>query len=203
MFQRQPWMQRAGEFPGGDVEYHELLVRAVFSGGLGPRVVEARWAGIKEAFAEFDPAAVAGMGADDVGRLLSDPGVIRNRRKIEAVIENAGRFLDITAEHGAFHAFLSKEGDSASLDDVAARVAQSFRHLGPASAALFLFSAGWRQGPGAEDTADAAGETPAAAADAASKAEKGARAPARRAGAPGAKVERASREEDTADAAAA
>ncbi|MHB8867592.1 MAG: DNA-3-methyladenine glycosylase I [Thermoleophilia bacterium] len=157
MFQRQPWMQRAGEFPGGDVEYHELLARAVFSGGLGPRVVEARWAGITEAFRGFDPAAVAAMGADDVSRLLADPGVIRNRRKIEAVIENAGRFLDITAEHGGFHEYLcsagaapeggASEGEASDLEAAAAELAGCFRHLGPASAALFLFSAGWRSGP--------------------------------------------------------
>lgn len=162
MFQRQSWMQRAGEFPRGDVEYHELLARAVFSGGLGPRVVEARWAGIKEAFGDFDPVAVAAMGSDDVGRLLSDPGVIRNRRKIEAVIENAGRFLDITAEHGGFHEYLSTIGGSSDVEAVAAGLARSFRHLGPASAALFLFSAGWRGQPGVEEEPDAGGAQPPA-----------------------------------------
>lgn len=163
MFQRQPWMQRAGEFPGSDAEYHGLLARAVFSGGLGPRVVEARWEGIKHAFHDFDPGAVAAMSAEDVARLLSDPGVIRNRRKIEAVIENAGRFLDIVAEHGAFHEYLASVGapsadGTSDLDAAATELARSFRHLGPASAALFLFSAGWRVG--SEETGAVGGDVP-------------------------------------------
>lgn len=181
MFQRQPWMQRAGEFPGSDVEYHELLARAVFSGGLGPRVVEARWAGIREAFMGFAPSAVAAMNADDVGRLLSDPGVIRNRRKIEAVIENAGRFLDITAEHGGFHAYLSSVGASSAdgtsdLDAAAAELARGFRHLGPASASLFLFSAGWRVGSEEAVAAVPGGGIPAAREDAATAPEESGRA---------------------------
>ena len=41
MFEKQPWMQRAGEYPQTDPEYFALLARAVFSAGLGPKVVEA------------------------------------------------------------------------------------------------------------------------------------------------------------------
>ena len=93
MFEKQPWMQRAGEFPQTDQEYFALLARAVFSAGLGPKVVESRWKEMGEAFHGFDPAQVTLMGEQDVARLLGDPGVIRNRRKIEAVIrgfESAG-----------------------------------------------------------------------------------------------------------------
>jgi 3-methyladenine DNA glycosylase Tag len=101
MFEKQPWMQRAGEFPQNDQEYFALLARAVFSAGLGPKVVESRWRQMTEAFHEFDPVQVTTMGEEDVARLLSDPGVIRNRRKIEAVIKNAGTFLDRVEEHRA------------------------------------------------------------------------------------------------------
>ena len=94
MFEKQPWMQRAGEYPQSDQEYFALLSRAVFSAGLGPKVVESRWKEMGQAFHSFDPALVNGMDEQDVVRLLSDPGVIRNRRKIEAVIKNAGTFLE-------------------------------------------------------------------------------------------------------------
>jgi hypothetical protein len=94
MFEKQPWMQRAGEYPQTDKEYFGLLARSVFSAGLGPKVVESRWKEMCDAFHGFDPAQVTGMGEEDVARLLSDPGVIRNRRKIEAVIKNAGTFLE-------------------------------------------------------------------------------------------------------------
>lgn len=155
MFQRQPWMQRAGEYPESDLQYHELLVRAVFSGGLGPRVVEARWPGITEAFCGFDPEAVGAMGETDVARLLSDPKVIRNRRKIEAVIHNAGEFGAIVKQCGGFHQYLDGLEAGSDLPDAAGELAKRFKHLGPTSAALFLFSAGWREQHSAAEEAPA------------------------------------------------
>jgi DNA-3-methyladenine glycosylase I len=137
-------MQRAGEYPEGDLAYHELLARAVFSGGLGPRVVEARWAGMREAFADFDPAAVESLDETAVSRLLADPKIIRNRRKIEAVIKNASEFNAIVREHGTFHDYLGTLAVMEDLPGAAAVLAGRFAHLGPTSAALFLFSAGWR-----------------------------------------------------------
>jgi DNA-3-methyladenine glycosylase I len=145
MFQKQPWMQRAGEYPQSDQEYFNLLARAVFSAGLGPKVVEARWNSMGTAFHDFDPAKVQNMDEADVGRLLSDPAVIRNRRKIEAVIKNAGMFLERTKKHQSFHAYLGKLGAASDLDATAQELAQTFTHLGRTSALFFLFSAGWRQ----------------------------------------------------------
>ncbi len=146
MFKRQPWMQRAGEYPRSDREYFGLLTRAVFSAGLGPRVVESRWEGITKAFRELDPAEVSRMTEEDVERLLADPGVIRNRRKIEAAIANAAEFLELVEEHGAFHDFLQTAQEEQDFPGVVALLAGRFAHLGPTSAALFLFSAGWRGG---------------------------------------------------------
>jgi 3-methyladenine DNA glycosylase Tag len=164
MFEKQPWMQRAGEYPQTDQEYFALLARAVFSAGLGPKVVESRWKEMGEAFHGFDPAQVRLMDEQDVARLLSDPGVIRNRRKIEAVIKNAGTFLEQLEEHAAaggapadgataapaanghapFHHYLLNLGAGADLDLAADGLAHSFWHLGRTSALFFLFSAGWR-----------------------------------------------------------
>ncbi len=152
MFEKQPWMQRAGEYPQSDQEYFALLARAVFSAGLGPKVVESRWKEMGEAFHGFDPAKVTVMGEEDVARLLSDPGVIRNRRKIEAVIKNAGTFLEqvdavegrAAAAHGSFHTYLTDVGAETDLDRAADHLAGVFAHLGRTSALFFLFSAGWR-----------------------------------------------------------
>jgi DNA-3-methyladenine glycosylase I len=144
MFERQPWMQRAGEYPGSDREYFALLARTVFSGGLGPRVVEARWQGLQEAFHGFDPALVAQMDQEVVTRLLSDPGVIRNRRKIEAVIANAQVFLDVVAEQGSFHHYLGSLGAADDFSAAADALADRFQYLGRTSSSLFLFSGGWR-----------------------------------------------------------
>ncbi len=144
MFEKQPWMQRAGEYPQSDQEYFNLLARAVFSAGLGPKVVESRWNSMGAAFYDFDPAKVQHMDEAEVGRLLSDPAVIRNRRKIEAVIKNAGLFLERTKKHKGFHAYLGKLGAASDLDATAQELAQTFAHLGRTSALFFLFSAGWR-----------------------------------------------------------
>jgi 3-methyladenine DNA glycosylase Tag len=173
MFEKQPWMQRAGEYPQTDQEYFALLARAVFSAGLGPKVVESRWKEMGEAFHGFDPTQVRLMDEQDVARLLSDPGVIRNRRKIEAVIKNAGTFLQQLADHAAadgvpadsahadsaaagasaataanghapFHRYLVDLGAGTDLDLAADALAQEFTHLGRTSALFFLFSAGWR-----------------------------------------------------------
>lgn len=144
MFEKQAWMQRAGEYPQSDEEYFALLARAVFSAGLGPKVVESRWQEMQVAFHGFDPEQVSQMGEADVSRLLGDPGVIRNRRKIEAVIENAKRFSERTADGASFHEYLAGLGALDDLDAVAEELAQTFAHLGRTSALFFLFSAGWR-----------------------------------------------------------
>jgi DNA-3-methyladenine glycosylase I len=150
MFQKQSWMQRAGEYPQSDEEYFNLLARAVFSAGLGPKVVESRWADIGAAFHDFDPTRVQKMDGSDVDRLLSDPAVIRNRRKIEAVVKNAGTFMEQTKKHKSFHAYLGKLGAASDLDSTAEKLAETFTHLGRTSALFFLFSAGWRRREGAE-----------------------------------------------------
>jgi DNA-3-methyladenine glycosylase I len=144
MFEKQAWMQRAGEYPRSDQEYFGLLARAVFSAGLGPKVVESRWKDMGVAFHGFDPAKVEQMGEDDVGRLLGDPAVIRNRRKIEAVIRNARTFRERTKEHKNFHAYLGELGAGSDVESAAEGLAQTFTHLGRTSALFFLFSAGWR-----------------------------------------------------------
>lgn len=145
MFERQPWMQRAGEYPRSDQEYFGLLVRSIFSAGLGPRVVEARWTGLTSAFKGMVPVEVAGMDESDVMRLLSDPGVIRNRRKIEAAITDAREFLVVIGQWGSFHAYLESLAAERTFAGLVEELSARFAHLGPTSAALFLFSAGWRE----------------------------------------------------------
>lgn len=149
MFEKQAWMQRAGEYPQSDQEYFALLARAVFSAGLGPKVVESRWKEMCSAFHGFDPALVQQMGEADVARLLGDPAVIRNRRKIEAVIRNAHTFQEQLTEYDSFHAYLEEKGAGSDLEAAAENLSQTFTHLGATSALFYLFSAGWRPQEGA------------------------------------------------------
>ena len=57
-------------------------------------------------FAGFDPAVVARFGAREVERLLADPGIVRNRAKIEATINNARRYADLADEFGSLAAYV-------------------------------------------------------------------------------------------------
>ncbi len=73
----------------------ERLSLEGFQSGLSWLVILRKRAAFRAAFAGFDPAAVAAFGADDVARLLTDPGIVRNRAKIEATVHNARRVLDL------------------------------------------------------------------------------------------------------------
>jgi DNA-3-methyladenine glycosylase I len=73
----------------GDRALYEKLTLEGFQSGLSWIVVLRKRAAFREAFAGFEPAAVAAFGEDDVQRLLADAGIVRNRQKIEAAIGNA------------------------------------------------------------------------------------------------------------------
>jgi DNA-3-methyladenine glycosylase I len=67
----------------------ERLCLEGFQSGLSWRTVLAKRPAFREVFAHFDPEVVANFGPDDVERLMGDARIIRNRRKIEAVLTNA------------------------------------------------------------------------------------------------------------------
>jgi DNA-3-methyladenine glycosylase I len=84
----------------------EFLVLESAQAGLSWYTVLRKREGYRRAFADFDPAQVARYSQADVERLLGDPGLIRNRAKIEAAVNNAQRFLEVQAAHGSFCEFL-------------------------------------------------------------------------------------------------
>ncbi|MBA3266418.1 MAG: DNA-3-methyladenine glycosylase I [Nocardioidaceae bacterium] len=73
----------------------ERLTLEAFQSGLSWLTILRKRENFRVAFARFDIAAVADFAADDRARLLADPGIVRNRRKIDAAISNAGAALDI------------------------------------------------------------------------------------------------------------
>jgi len=78
-----------------DVGMFERLSLEAFQSGLSWLTILRKRENFRAAFAGFDIATVAGFGPSDVGRLLADPGIVRNRAKIEAVIANAKAALDL------------------------------------------------------------------------------------------------------------
>ncbi len=125
--------------PAGLADYLDVITRAVFQSGMSWRVVEAKWEGFREAFAGFDPAAVAAFTDDDVERLAGDTRIIRNRRKIEATISNAQAMLELEAQPGGFAGWLRSHSD---FDATVAALRGEFRFLGDTGAYYFLYVVG-------------------------------------------------------------
>jgi DNA-3-methyladenine glycosylase I len=89
-----------------DRHLFELLTLEGAQAGLSWSTILRKREGYRNAFAAFDPEVVAGFTAKDVERLLADPGIVRNRLKVESTIANAGRVLEVQAELGSFDSYL-------------------------------------------------------------------------------------------------
>ncbi len=105
-----------------DVAIFERLCLEGFQSGLSWLTILRKRESFRAAFAGFDPAAVAAFGAGDVARLMADPGIVRNRAKINAVIVNARAALALP---GGLSALVWKyagerAGPPRTLDDVPA-----------------------------------------------------------------------------------
>jgi DNA-3-methyladenine glycosylase I len=89
-----------------DVHLFEMLTLEGAQAGLSWSTILRKREGYRRAFAGFDPAAVARFGAKDVDRLLADPGIVRNRLKVESTLNNAARVLEVQDELGSLDAYL-------------------------------------------------------------------------------------------------
>lgn len=89
-----------------DRKLFEFLVLDAFQAGLSWAIVLHKRAAFRKAFAGFDRRKVARFGAKEVARLVQDEGIIRNRQKIAATIENAKRFLEVQQEFGSFDRYI-------------------------------------------------------------------------------------------------
>lgn len=85
-----------------DKQHFEFLVLEAAQAGLSWSIVLKKREGYRKAFSEFDPKKVSRFTAKKVEKLLLNPGIIRNRLKIEAAINNAKKFLEVQKEFGSF-----------------------------------------------------------------------------------------------------
>lgn len=84
----------------------EFLILEGAQAGLSWETILKKREGYRRAFAEFDPARVARFTKRDITRLLNDPGIVRNRLKVESAVTNAQCFLKVQKEHGSFDAYI-------------------------------------------------------------------------------------------------
>jgi DNA-3-methyladenine glycosylase I len=119
--------------------YLDALARVMFQAGISWRVVDAKWPGIRDAFGGFNPGRVAGLTLAEVDRLLADTRIIRNRKKVEALVGNARKLLDLDAEHHGFARYLDGLGDFSSTSK---ELRRQFAFLGESGAWFFLWMVG-------------------------------------------------------------
>ncbi|MCI0483256.1 MAG: DNA-3-methyladenine glycosylase I, partial [candidate division NC10 bacterium] len=89
-----------------DRKLFEYLVLDTFQAGLSWAIILHKRENFRQALANFDPEKIARYMRRDIGRLLANPGIVRNKQKIAAVVTNARAFLRIQEGFGSFDAFV-------------------------------------------------------------------------------------------------
>jgi len=84
----------------------EFLILEGAQAGLTWQTILNKREGYRKAFSSFDPVKIARYGEKDRERLLNDPGIIRNRLKISAAIQNAKMFLEVQKEFSSFDKYI-------------------------------------------------------------------------------------------------
>lgn len=128
-----------------DAILFERLALEINQAGLSWLTVLKKRAAFARAFAAYDIDKVARFGARDISRLLGDAGIIRNRLKIEAVIENAKRLKAIRVSHGSFAHWLDAHHPRSKAAWVKL-FKETFRFTGGEIVGEFLMSLGYLPG---------------------------------------------------------
>lgn len=114
--------------PKSDNEFFEQLSHIVFIIGFNYQIVEKRWPGIKKAFGNFDIGKVSGYGDKDFQRIMKSKAMIKNKRKIRFIMENARICKDIQKEFGSVLKWIAKLKSDRRKDKILApTLAESFR----------------------------------------------------------------------------
>ena len=120
-------------------DYLEVMSKAVFQTGISWRVVESKWPEIREALHGFDPEVIADFNEPELDTLGQDKRVIRNRRKLEAIVGNARRMLELDKSHGGFRNYLRSHD---SFEDTVKDLRKQFKFLGETGSYFFLYVVG-------------------------------------------------------------
>ena len=89
-----------------DKSIFEFLCLESFQAGLSWKTILNKREKFKKAFANFNPVLVSKFTIKDFNRLMNDKGIVRNRMKIEAAINNASRFIEVKKEFGTFSKYM-------------------------------------------------------------------------------------------------
>ena len=132
----------------GDAELLERLALEINQAGLSWLTILKKKDAFRTAFDGFDPERVARYGVRQKTRLLADAGIVRNRLKVDAVIDNAKKVLELRKTHGSFAGWLDAHRPLPKEDWVRL-FKKTFRFTGGEIVGEFLLSTGYL--PGAHD----------------------------------------------------
>jgi DNA-3-methyladenine glycosylase I len=143
-----------------DRRHFEFLILDGAQAGLSWLTILRKREGYRRAFADFDPAVVARFRATRIEKLLENPGIVRNRRKIESAVANAGAFLEVQKEFGSFDRYIwsfvgggTKQNAWTTLKEIPSSTPESvlmskdlvrrgFRFVGPTICYAYMQAAG-------------------------------------------------------------
>jgi DNA-3-methyladenine glycosylase I len=132
-----------------DNELFCRLVLEINQAGLSWETILKKEAGFRKAYNNFDIKKVASYNEADRERLLADPGIIRNRLKVNAAIENAKTILQLQKEYGSFEKWLENHHPK-TKEEWVKLFKKTFKFTGGEIVNEFLMSIGYLQG--AHDT---------------------------------------------------
>lgn len=133
-------------FPSRDESVlFERLALEINQAGLSWATILRKRDSFRAAFAGFAIDRVAAFGPDDVARLMNDPGIIRNRLKVAAVVDNAKRLQELRRDYGSFAAWLDAHHPR-SREEWVKLFKKTFRFTGGEIVNEFLMSLGYLDG---------------------------------------------------------
>ena len=146
-----PYHDREYGFPIEDeAALFERLLLEINQAGLNWELILKKREGFREAYDGFDVDTVAGYGVADRERLLGDPGIVRNRLKVNAAIHNAGVIRAMRDSHGGFADWL-RAHHPRSKEEWVKLFRKTFRFTGGEITGEFLMSIGYLPSPHRED----------------------------------------------------
>jgi DNA-3-methyladenine glycosylase I len=141
-----PYHEKEYGFPlDDDAALFERLMLEINQAGLSWLTILKKREAFRRAYGGFDPEVVAAYGDVERARLLADPGIIRNRLKVDAAIENAKRILEIRKTHSSFSGWLAAHHPR-TKEEWVKLFKQTFRFTGGEIVGEFLMSIGYLPG---------------------------------------------------------
>ncbi len=130
---------KPGKRPRSDQKYFEILCLCLLQAGLNWGSIRKHWKKYKEGFCRFD---IDRLSRARASVLLKDPHVIKNSKKVEAIIHNAKEFQKIGREFGSFFNFL-KTLTPPRREELFKLLSKKFKHIGAYTVEYYLHSVGY------------------------------------------------------------